>query len=92
MEFILVTAKITILLSGIMFTGVIVERSILYKYEANLYASGLPLSCSAFFLELSVLLTRTRRTVILFQSELTPEGPVHTVLAKISLRTLPKKI
>ena len=39
MEFILVTAKITILLSGIMFTGVIVERSILHKYEANLYAS-----------------------------------------------------
>ena len=39
MEFILVTAKITILLSGIMFTGVIVERSIFHKYEANLYAS-----------------------------------------------------
>ena len=39
MEFILVTAKITILLSGIMFTGIIVERSILHKYEANLYAS-----------------------------------------------------
>ena len=39
MEFILVTAKITILLSGIMFTGVIVERLILHKYEANLYAS-----------------------------------------------------
>ena len=39
MEFILVTAKITILLSGIMFTGVIVERSILHKYEANLYVS-----------------------------------------------------
>ena len=39
MEFILVTAKIAILLSGIMFTGIIVERSILHKYEANLYAS-----------------------------------------------------
>ena len=39
MEFILVTAKITILLSGIMFTGVIVERLILHKYEANLYVS-----------------------------------------------------
>ena len=39
MEFILVTAKITILLSGIMFTGIIVERLILNKYEANLYAS-----------------------------------------------------
>ena len=39
MEFILVTAKIVIMLSGIMFTGIIVERSILHKYEANLYAS-----------------------------------------------------
>ena len=39
MEFLLVTAKIIILLSGIMFTGIIVERNILHKYEANLYVS-----------------------------------------------------
>ena len=39
MEFILVIAKILILLSGIMFTGIIAERFILHKYEANLYVS-----------------------------------------------------
>ena len=39
MDFLLVIAKILILLSGIMFTGVIVERLIFHKYEANLYAS-----------------------------------------------------
>ena len=63
-------------------------KKAIYLFDSNL---GLPLSCSALFLELSVLLTRTRRIVILFQSELTLDGPVHTVLVEISLRTLPKK-
>ena len=39
MEFILVIAKILILLSGIMFTGIIAERFIFHEFEANLYVS-----------------------------------------------------
>ncbi len=52
---------------------------------------GLPLSCSAFFLELSVLLTRTRRAVILLQSELTPDGPVLTVWRKYLVELFRRK-
>ena len=41
MVFILVIAKILILFSGILFTGLFVERLILQKYDANLFVSFL---------------------------------------------------
>jgi len=39
MEYILVIANIILLFSGILYTGIIVERLIYFKYEVNLYAS-----------------------------------------------------
>ena len=38
----------------------------------------------------NILLSGIADSVTLFQSELTPDGAIHTVLAEISLRTLPE--